>query len=76
MMNGMGGHKMPPTMKLPKLCTIWSYAIEDLRSIAREVDISFGSVQAILIDVYGMSKVSTRWVPIKLVDWRPETDQA
>jgi hypothetical protein len=35
----------------------------DLRSIAREMGISFGSVQAILTDVYGMSKVSARWVP-------------
>jgi hypothetical protein len=29
-----------------------------MRSIAREVGISFGSVQAILTDVFGMSKVS------------------
>jgi hypothetical protein len=28
MMNGLGGQKRPPTMKLPKLCTIWSCAIE------------------------------------------------
>jgi hypothetical protein len=35
----------------------------DLRSIAREVGISFVSV-----DVYGMSKFSARWVP------RPEKD--
>jgi hypothetical protein len=34
----------------------------DLRSIAREVGISFGSVQAILSDVYGMPKISARWV--------------
>jgi hypothetical protein len=32
----------------------------DLRSIVWEVGINFGSVQAILIDVYGMSKVSAR----------------
>jgi transposase len=36
---------------------------QDLRSIAWEVSISFGSVQAILTDVYGISKVSARWVP-------------
>jgi hypothetical protein len=24
MMSGLGGQKRPPTMKLPKLCTIWS----------------------------------------------------
>jgi hypothetical protein len=35
----------------------------DLRSIAREVGISFGSVQANLTDVYGMSKVSARCSP-------------
>jgi hypothetical protein len=26
MMSGLGGQKSPPTMKLPKLCTIWSCA--------------------------------------------------
>jgi histone-lysine N-methyltransferase SETMAR len=45
----------------------------DLRSIAREVGISFGSVQAILTDVYGMSKVSTRWVPRQLTDDQKRT---
>jgi hypothetical protein len=35
---------------------------ENLRSIAREVGISFVSVQAILTDVYGMSEVSARWL--------------
>lgn len=40
----------------------------DLRSIAEEVGISYGSVQAILTDVYGMSKVSARWVPRQLTD--------
>jgi hypothetical protein len=40
----------------------------DLRSIAREVSISFGSVKAILTDVYGMSKVSARWFPKQLTD--------
>jgi hypothetical protein len=38
----------------------------DLRSIAREVSISFGSVQASLTDVYIMSKVAARWVPSQL----------
>jgi hypothetical protein len=28
MMSGMGGQKRPPMMKLPKLCMIWSCAIE------------------------------------------------
>jgi hypothetical protein len=32
----------------------------DLRSMAREVGISFGSVQAILTDVYSMLNVSVR----------------
>jgi hypothetical protein len=40
----------------------------DLLSIAREVGISFGSVQAILTDIYGMSKVSARSVPRELTD--------
>jgi transposase len=38
----------------------------DLRNIAREVGISFGSVQAILTDVYGMLNVSARWVSRQL----------
>jgi hypothetical protein len=40
----------------------------DLRDIAREVGISFGSVQAILTDVFGMSKVSARLVPRQLTE--------
>jgi hypothetical protein len=28
MMSGLGGQKRPPTMKLPKLCTIRSFATE------------------------------------------------
>jgi hypothetical protein len=28
MMSCLGGQKRPPTMKLPKLCTIWSYGTE------------------------------------------------
>jgi hypothetical protein len=46
-MSGLGGQKRPPTIKLPKLCTIWSCATE---SETCEVGISFGSVQAILTD--------------------------
>jgi hypothetical protein len=45
----------------------------DLRSIAREVGICFGSVQAILTDVYGMPKVSTRLVPRQLTDNQKRT---
>jgi histone-lysine N-methyltransferase SETMAR len=45
----------------------------DLQSIAREMDISFGSVQAILTYVYGMSKVSARWVPRQLTDDQKRT---
>jgi histone-lysine N-methyltransferase SETMAR len=37
------------------------------------VGISFGSVQAILTDVYGMSKVSARWVPRQLTDDQKRT---
>ena len=36
---------------------------QDLRSIACEVGIRFGTVQSILTDILGMSKVSARWVP-------------
>jgi histone-lysine N-methyltransferase SETMAR len=46
----------------------------NLRSIAREVGIiSFGSVHAILTDVYGMSKVSVRWVTRQLTDDQKRT---
>jgi histone-lysine N-methyltransferase SETMAR len=40
----------------------------DLQIIAREVSINFGLVRAILTDVYGISKVSARWVPRQLTD--------
>ena len=33
----------------------------DLRSITREVDISFGAVQLMLTNILGMPKVSVRW---------------
>ena len=39
----------------------------DLRSIACEVDISFGTVQSILTDTLGMSKVLSRCVPQMLI---------
>jgi hypothetical protein len=42
----------------------------DLQSIARLVGISCGSVQAILTDVYGISKVSARLIPRQLTDDR------
>ena len=35
----------------------------DLRSIASELGISFGTVQSILTNILCMSKVSARWVP-------------
>ena len=40
----------------------------DLRIIASEVGINFGTVQIILTDILGMSKVSARWVPRMLTD--------
>ena len=46
----------------------------DLRSIDSEVDISFGAVQSILTDIFGMSKVSARWMAN--VDGRSEKDLA
>jgi histone-lysine N-methyltransferase SETMAR len=45
----------------------------ELRGIAREEGIRFGSVQAILTDVYGMSKVSAKWVPRQLTDNQERT---
>ena len=40
----------------------------DLISIASEVGISFGAVELILTDIFGMSKVSARWVTGMLTD--------
>ena len=40
----------------------------DLRRLASEVGIRFGTVQSILNDILGMSKVSQRCVPRKLTD--------
>ena len=46
---------------------------QDLRSIASEVGMRFGTVQSILTDVLGMSKVSARWVPRMLTDDQKRT---
>ena len=45
----------------------------DLQSIASEVGISFRAVQSILTDIFGMSKVSARWVPRMLTDDQKRT---
>ena len=42
--------------------------MRDLRSIVSEVDIRFGTVQSILTDILGMSKVLARWVPQMLTN--------
>jgi hypothetical protein len=47
---------------------VMCYRGRSLRSIAREVGINFGLVQAILTYVYGVSNVSSRWVPRQLID--------
>ena len=40
----------------------------DLRSIASEVGIRFGTEQSVLTDILGMSKILARWVPRMLTD--------
>ena len=45
----------------------------DLRSIASEVGIGFGTVQSILTDILGMSKVSAILVPRILTDDQKRT---
>ena len=45
----------------------------DLRSIACEVGISFGTVQSILTEILGMSKVSTSWVQRMLTNDQKST---
>jgi hypothetical protein len=57
MMSGLGGRPKEATHEEVH-DLVMSDRRQDLRSIAREVGISFGSVQAILTYVYGMSKVS------------------
>ena len=42
MMDGLASPKMPPLMKMSRLCTPWLYVIGgEARSIASEVGISF-----------------------------------
>ena len=45
----------------------------DLRSIASEVGISFGTGQSIQTNILGMSKVLARWVPRMLTDDQKRT---
>jgi hypothetical protein len=75
MMSVLGGQKRPLTMKMPK--TVHDLVVcdrrRDLRSFTREVVISLGSVQPILTGIYGMSKVSARWVSRQLTDGEKQT---
>ena len=79
---------MPPLMKMSRSCTPWLCVIGDsnpvhnilgpsrrqeLRSIACEVGLSFGTVQSILNDTLGMSEVLARWVPGLLTDDQKRT---
>ena len=76
MMDGVAAPKMPPPMKMSRLCTPWLCVIHrrrNLRSIDSEVDIRFGAVQSILTNILGMSKVSARWVPGVLTDDQKST---
>ena len=58
MMDGLAAPKMPPLMKIPRLCTPWLCVIGGETCVASEVGISFGEVQLILTDILlGMSKV-------------------
>ena len=45
----------------------------DLRSIASEMGISFGTVQLIITNILGMSKVLVRWVPKMLTNDQKRT---
>ena len=65
MMDGLAALKMPPLMKISRLCTSWLCVIGGETSEAKLVKggISFGAVQSILTDILGMSKVSGRCVP-------------
>ena len=47
---------------------VMSERMRDLRRIVSEVGIRFGTVQSILTDILGMSKVLARWVPQMLTN--------
>ena len=67
MMDGLVAPKMQPLMKMSRLGTlVMCDRRQDMRSIAREVGISFGAVQSILTNILRMSMVSAGWVPLML----------
>jgi hypothetical protein len=74
MMSGLGGQKRPPAITAEAVHDlVMCDRRRDLRTISREVGISFCSIQTILTDVYEMLKVSTRWVPRHLTDDQKRT---
>ena len=75
MIDGLTTPKMPPMVKMSRLCTPWLCVIGggDLRSIASEVGMHFGAVQSILTTILGMSKGSARWALRMLSDDQKRT---
>jgi hypothetical protein len=63
MMSGLGGQNRPPTMKLPKLCTMWSCATE---GETYETLLEKWVYALIQLRQFCMSKGSVRWVPRQL----------
>ena len=83
MIGGLAALKMPPLMKMSRPCTPWLCVIGGSdpvhsrlgpsRSLPSEVSIRFWTVQSILTDILGMSKVSARWVPLMLTNDQKRT---
>ena len=73
MMDGPAAKKLPPHMKMSRLCTPWLW--RDFQSIASRVSICFGAVhfQSILTNILGMSKVLPGRVPQMLTDDKKST---
>ena len=68
-MDGKAASKVPPRIKMSRLCTPWLCVIGgNLRSIASEVGISSWAAQSILTNILGRSNVTARWVLRMLTD--------
>ena len=61
MMDGLAAPKIPLLIKMSRNTLVMCDRVRDVRGIASEVDICFGSVQSIVTEILGMSKVLARY---------------
>ena len=75
MMDGLAAPKIPLLIKNVKVVNtlVMCDRGRDVRGIASEVDICFGSVQSIVTEILGMSKVLARYRPRILTDDQKRT---